>query len=207
MAGTGKKIHGDRPRHCTTALLLIDFINDLAFPDGERLFPQALAAARRARALKKRAKAAGVNVIYANDNFGQWRSDFQHTVDHCLRDSSPGKPIVECLQPEPDDFFVLKPKHSAFFSTPLGLLLDHLGTETLVLTGITTDICVLFTAHDAYLHDFRLFAPADCAAAVQEQDHRQALDYLARVLKADTALSAGLAFDDSDAPQRGRPRS
>ena len=152
------------------ALLLIEWINDLEFEGGERLLPQALRAARATAELRNRAKRAGVPVIYCNDNFGKWRSDFRSLLDHVLHDEVRGRPIAELLKPGQDDYFVLKPKHSGFHSTTLDVLLAHLGTTTLILTGIAGNICVLFTAHDAYMRDFRLLVPGDCTASEEEAD-------------------------------------
>jgi hypothetical protein len=112
-----------------TALLLIDVINDLAFPGSEVLVAQAEPMALRLRVLKRRAAAAGVPVIYVNDNFGQWRSDFRQTVAHCTARTSPGRLVSQRLRPTARDYFVLKPKHSGFFDTTLDTLLDSLGTR------------------------------------------------------------------------------
>src|SRR5205085_2726989 len=116
-------------------------------------------------ALKQRARRANVPVIYANDNFGRWRSDLSAQVNHCLYDGVRGQPLVELLQPGEDDYFVLKPKHSAFFSTSLDILLEYLGTESVVLAGIAGNNCVLFTANDAYMRDLHLLVSADCVAS------------------------------------------
>jgi nicotinamidase-related amidase len=89
-----------------TVLIVIDFVNDLEFEGGEALLPQALMAARACAALKAGAKRARMPVIYANDNFGQWRSDFRQVIEHCLGDVR-GRPIIELLRPQPDDYFVL----------------------------------------------------------------------------------------------------
>jgi nicotinamidase-related amidase len=141
--------------------------------------------ARQLAALKRWAVAAGIPAIYVNDNFGRWQSDFHAQVDHCLQDGARGRPIVELLRPEPEDYFVLKPKHSGFFSTTLDILLEYLGARTVILTGIATNICVLFTAHDAYLRDFHLIVPADCSAANAIEDHQRSLKQIQQVLKAD----------------------
>jgi nicotinamidase-related amidase len=176
------------------ALLLIDWINDLEFEGGEKLLPQALAAARATAGLRKRAKQAGVPVIYCNDNFGRWRSDFRALLAHLLEDQVRGRPIAELLAPDADDYFVLKPKHSGFHSTSLDVLLQHLGVGTLILTGIAGNFCVLFTAQEAYMRDFRLLVPRDCTASEEEADNRHALEHVAKTCKADTAPSAGIDF-------------
>ncbi len=177
-------------------LLLIDVISDFEFEDGERLFENALPAAGKIARLKKRAKKENIPVIYINDNFGKWRDDFQKTIKHCLQESVRGKEIVELLKPEKDDYFVLKPKHSAFYSTTLDLLLEELQAETLILNGFATDICILFSANDAYMRDFRLFVPQDCVAAVEPEQNTHSLKYIERVLKADIRSSSEIRFDE-----------
>ena len=176
------------------ALLLIDWINDLEFDGGDRILPQALAAARATAALRRRAKQAGVPVVYCNDNFGKWRSDFRATLDHVLKGGVRGQPLGELLAPDEHDYFVLKPKHSGFHSTSLDVLLDYLGARTLILTGLAGNFCVTFTAYDAYMREFRLLVPGDCVASEEEADNRHALEHMAKVCKADTGPSAGIDF-------------
>jgi nicotinamidase-related amidase len=105
-----------------------------------------------------------------------------------------GKPIVELLRPDEDDYFVLKPKHSGFFSTALDTLLEYLGTKAVVLAGMAGNNCVLFTANDAYMRDLQLAVPSDCVASNTEEDNRYALDQMRKVLKADTRPSTEMSF-------------
>lgn len=185
-------LHGSAPEHANTALLLIDVITDLDYSGGDRLLEPAIRMADRIVALKRRAAEAGIPTIYVNDNFGKWRSDLAALVKHCLHDGVRGEPVVERLHPEERDYFVLKPKHSGFFSTTLETLLGHLGVNTLILTGLTTDQCVLFTANDAYLRDYHLYIPADCVAAIDPDWGTQALNYMKRNLDADLTPSTEL---------------
>jgi nicotinamidase-related amidase len=122
----------------------------------------------------------------------RWRSDFNALVSHCLEDEVRGKPIVELLKPGPDDYFVLKPTHTGFYGTALDLLLNYLEAHTLILTGIAGNICVLFTANDAFIRDYRLFVPADCVASNLEKDNRIALEQMKTVLRADITPSIAL---------------
>ncbi len=154
----------------------------------------ALQAARATAELSRRARRGGVPVIYCNDNFGKWRSDFRQLLDHCRHDDARGREIAELLQPDKEDYFVLKPKHSAFHSTSLDILLDHLQTKTLVLTGVQGDFCVMLSAHDAYMRDFELIVPSDCVATDPEEDNRFALAHLAKVCKAKIAASTQVDF-------------
>jgi nicotinamidase-related amidase len=174
------------------ALLLVDVINDMDFKGSDALVEQAVPMARRLAALKQRARDAGIPAIYINDNFGKWRSDFRRLVDHCTNDAVPGREVARMLRPSEDDYFVLKPKHSAFYDTTLDTLLDHLGTETIILTGIAGNICVLFSANDAYMRDFRLFVPRDCTVSNTADENEYALRQMATVLKADITPSTEL---------------
>jgi nicotinamidase-related amidase len=202
MLARNPDLHGNAPDKAPVALLLVDVINDLEFPEGRELFIHAEPMAARLAAFKRRVKAAGIPAIYANDNFGKWQSDFATLVRHCTEDDVCGRPIARLLAPEEDDYFVLKPKHSAFFATPLETLLAYLGVTTLILTGLTTDSCVSFTATDAFLRDFNVIVPEDCVAAIEPEDHRRALDSMVRVMKVKVCTSA-----DIDLARLQRPRA
>lgn len=177
-----------------SALLLVDVINDLEFDGGEKLLEHAIPVARKLARLAKRARRAGVPVIYANDNFGHWRSDFNAIIRHCLDEEVRGRPIAELLAPERDDFFVLKPKHSAFYSTVMESLLHSLGVRRLILGGFAGDICVLFTAHDAHMREYELVVPADCLASEAPASNHWALEHMRRFLRVDTRRSERVRF-------------
>jgi nicotinamidase-related amidase len=196
MPAKNPDLHGNAPDKADVAILLIDVINDLEFPGGDQLLRFAVPMADRIAQLKGRARRAGVPVIYVNDNFGRWRSDFNAQVEHCLKDGVRGRPVAERLRPDEDDYFVLKPKHSGFYSTTLDVLLEYLGATTLVLTGMAANICVLFTANDAYMRDFHLVVPGDCVASNTEEENRHALHEMRKVLKADTRASDELHLED-----------
>ena len=178
-----------------TALLLIDVINDLAFAGSEVLVEQAEPMAMRLAALKRRATAAGVPSIYINDNFGQWRSDFRRTVAHCTRRAAPGRLVSRRLRPTARDYFVLKPKHSGFFDTTLDTLLKALRIRRVLLTGIAGNICVLFTANDAYMRELNIYAPADCIVSNTPADNEHALQQIKTVLKGTLSTSTQLTFN------------
>jgi nicotinamidase-related amidase len=188
-------LHGNVPESSPVALLLIDVINDLDFPGSEALAAQVGPMAERIAALKRRAKAAGIPAIYVNDNFGRWQSDFTKVVQHCLDDGVRGEEMARILHPEEDDYFVLKPKHSAFYATTLDTLLQYLGAKRLIFTGVAGNICILFSANDAYMRDFELYVPADCTASNTEAENRHAIEQMRVVLKADVTLSDRLDLD------------
>ncbi len=193
--GKQHDLHGNAPDNHHTALLLIDVINDFEFPRGDELFARALPMAPHIAELKKRAAAAGVPAIYINDNFGRWQSKFEDVVKRCLTAGVRGKPFVEQVIPGERDYFVLKPKHSGFYQTPLEILLKHLGAQRLILTGVSTNSCVLFTANDAYMRDMELMVPRDCVAACDSQEHHFALQQMKCMLKADISPSTEIELE------------
>ncbi len=209
MPARNRDLHGSAPDKADVALLLIDVINDLDFPEADDLLRHARPMAERIAELKRRAKEAKVPVIYVNDNFGRWQSNLQKIVEHAAGPESKGREIVEFLEPDEDDYFVLKPKHSGFFSTTLDVLLDYLQVETVVIAGIAANICVLFTANDAYMRDFHVVVPRDCVASNTEETNRAALEEMAKVLKADTRPSDELTFPYArpEEPEPKRPAS
>jgi nicotinamidase-related amidase len=183
------------PDKAGVALLLVDVINPLEFKGAENLHRYVMPMAHKLTGLKARCKQAGIPAIYANDNFGRWRSDFPRIVEYCLQADKPGHDMVALLKPDEDDYFILKPRHSAFFQTNLDILLKYLGVHTLIVTGVAGDMCVLFTANDAYIRDFRVIAPADCMASEDAENNAQVTALMQRVLKADVTASTEIDLD------------
>ncbi|HKU39316.1 MAG TPA: isochorismatase family cysteine hydrolase [Polyangiales bacterium] len=162
----------------SACLILVDVINGFDFPGSRGLVRAAEQAAPRIERLATRARAAGVPVVYVNDNFGQWRSDFAATVDACMQPDQPGRRVTERLRPHDSDYFVLKPQHSGFYSTTLEPLLEHIGARKLIITGFATNLCVLFTANDAYMRGYEVIVPSDCTASNTAALTRAALEHV-----------------------------
>lgn len=198
-------LHGMVPDDADVVLLLIDVINDLEFDTGQALLEPALTACRNIAALKREARRLGIPAIYVNDNFGRWRSDFRSLVKHCLEDGVRGEPLARLLAPDDEDYFVLKPKHSGFFGTSLDILLAHLGAKSLILTGLTTDMCVLFTVHDAHLRDYGLIVPGDCVASADPDAGRRASTHMRQALGAEVAPSTAIDLRRRIDPVPGTP--
>jgi nicotinamidase-related amidase len=201
MPSKNPDLHGSAPDKSETALLLIDVINDLEFPEADQMIDAALKMAQNILRLKRRARQAGVPVIYVNDNFGKWKSDFRRTIEHCSQPSVRGHEVSEMLRPDEEDYFVLKPKHSGFFSSTLETLLRYLGTETLILTGIAGNFCVLFTANDGYMRDYDLIVPRDCTVSNTREENEEALQLMRKFLKANTPLGKNVSL-----PRRSKRR-
>ena len=185
-------LHGNVPDHDAIALLLVDVLNDFDFPDARRLLKKAPALARNISSLKRRCRKVGIPAIYVNDNRGKWRSDASHLIHQCLAGDAPGRPLVEPLMPLPDDYIVLKPKHSAFYATPLDTLLSYLQASTIILVGLTTDACILNTACEIHIRDLNLYVPADCVAAVDQRLHALSLELMKKSFDAHTMTSRSI---------------
>lgn len=194
MPAKNVDLHGNVPDISKVALLLIDVINDFEYPEGDLLFKNSMEIVDQILDLRKRAKEAGVPVIYVNDNYGKWQSDFLKLVAHTTNGKVRGKPFVDKLLPDEDDYFVLKPKHSAFYSTVLDTLLAYLKVETLILAGVAGNSCILFTANDAYMRDFHLYIPSDCIASNYAEDNRNAIKIMKTILDVDTRPQREIEF-------------
>ena len=177
-----------------TALLLIDVINDFEFEDADQMFERAMEAASKIRDLTDRARQAGLPIVYVNDNFGHWQESFEEIVTRCSREGARGKPIVDMLRPAEKDYFVLKPQYSGFFETSLGLLLNRLEVNRLILVGFSGNICILFTAGDAYMRGFDLTVPSDCTASLTPSENNRATALFRKVLDANTTPADNLHF-------------
>lgn len=187
-----RQLPGQLPARSPAVLLILDMISDFDFPDGAAVARAARRIAPAIARLKARAAAARISCIYVNDNPGRWRSDSPALIAHCLEPGRKGRDIVEQLKPSDTDYFVLKPRHSAFYATPLDVLLEHIGAKRLILTGVSSLQCVLFTATDAHVRSFEVIVPSDCIGGPSSRDGRFALRYFDEVLNAKVAPASRL---------------
>jgi nicotinamidase-related amidase len=165
-------------------VLALDLINDFSFPDGPAVRRALATRIQPISELLGRARKAGIPVIYANDNLGAWRSDAPALIAHCTAPGRAGADIVKALSPAPWDYIVLKPRHSAFFGTPLEVLLDDERIDTLIISGTSAESCVWITACDAHTRGFDLVIPADTLAGASAAALRRTLTSLKQVLRA-----------------------
>jgi len=155
----------DRAATSGLALLVVDMVSSWDFEDADSLAPRALAIAPRIGSLKRRCLQAHVPVVFVNDNRGRWRSEFRELVRASIDESETGAAIAEHLRPADGDYSVLKPKQSAFYATPLDLLLRHLRVRRVIVTGVTSDQCIVMTAAEAHMRDYDVVVPRDCLGA------------------------------------------
>ena len=187
-----------------TALLLVDTINPFDFEGGRAFARRSVRVARAIAALRDRASRAGLPVIYVNDNLGKWRSDMRSLVEHCTRDGMPGAPVVQILEPRKADYVVLKSTLSGFYQTPLDTMLRLGGVATVIITGFAADNCVLFTAADAYMRDYRLVVPRECIGAKTPEALRRALTTMSDLFGAKTEPSTRLRLSRERKKRRRR---
>ncbi|HEX4199208.1 MAG TPA: isochorismatase family cysteine hydrolase [Caulobacteraceae bacterium] len=177
-------------------ILILDMINDFAFPGAEGLHAKAVDLASAIVRLRTEADALGTPAIYVNDNYGQWHSEKAKIVAACARPDSPGRDVVERVAPRPNDYFVIKPQFSGFYATSLPVLLPKLGVSRLILCGVAADICVLFTAADAHMREYGLWAPRDLVASEDDRRTDWALDIMRKSMGAETRSSRELSLAD-----------
>ena len=182
----------EQPAARGTALLVVDMFSGWDFADADKLVPAALRIAPRIAALRRRCARARVPTVFVNDNDGRWRSDAPGIVARSIGATAQGAAIGALLAPGESDYFVLKPKHSAFFATPLDLLLRHLRVRRVLVTGVAGDQCVTLTAIEARMQDYDVVVPADCVGSQTARRNAAALRYLREAHKVATPQSRGM---------------
>ncbi|UOY91390.1 cysteine hydrolase [Ectobacillus sp. JY-23] len=170
-----------------TALLIIDMINDFDFEHGPTLAHKCREIVPAIINLKNFANQHDIPIIYINDHYNIWQTDMKKIIAHCS--NTLNKTWLNDISPGESDYFLIKPHYSAFYETPLNTLLGYLKIQSLILTGIAGNICVLFTANDAHMRNYKLYVPHDCIASNSDKDNDHALQVMSHILKADTSHS------------------
>lgn len=177
-----------------TALLIIDMVNCFDFPGAEKLKPNAERATDGIATLLAEAREKNFPIIYVNDNFGEWHSERSKLIE--AAEDQADSPRIASIRPHDGDYFIIKPHFSGFYATNLPVLLPKLGVTKLVLTGVATDICVLFTAADAHMRDYGLWIPEDAVAAEDPAREQWALDIMREAMSAETCSTTRLTMSD-----------
>ena len=140
--------------------------------------------------LVAQARGSETDVVYVNDNYG----DFAATRDDIVRRALDGRrpDLVEPLVPPPGCAFLHKARHSAFYSTALEYLLQQRGVDTVILTGQVTEQCILYSALDAYVRHFSVCVPADAVAPIDHDLGEAALVMMRRNMRAEVPTTAEL---------------
>lgn len=165
------------------ALLVIDMLNDfllegapLEVPKGREIIP----------ALKgkiEEARKEGTSIIYICDSHDKDDEEFKVWPPHAISGTE-GAEVIKELQPEKKDYIIKKKRYSGFFGTELDVTLKKLGVEELIITGLVTNICVLYTTADAVMRSYQVTIPKDSVAALNEEEGQFALNQMKNILKA-----------------------
>lgn len=185
----GRNLGADEePCGTATALLVIDMLNDYDHEDGEQLKATARDVVPVIAGLIGRARESDVDVIHVNDNHARWEVDRATLVDD-LKRLPDADEMIEPMLPAPGAPFLFKARHSGFFASGLGYLLERRGIERLILTGQVTEQCILYTALDAYVRHFEVIVPRDAVACIDSDLADAALKMMERNMRA-TVLDA-----------------
>jgi nicotinamidase-related amidase len=150
------------------AVLVIDMLNTYEHEDADALVPNVADIIDPLAGLITTARDRDdVDLIYVNDNYGDFTADFDDIVDAALHGRRPD--LVEPLAPEEGCQRLLKVRHSAFYASSLDYLLRRLEARRLILTGQVTEQCILYTALDAYVRHFEIAVPPDTVAHIDPQ--------------------------------------
>lgn len=164
------------------ALLVIDMLKDFVEKGAPLEIPAARNIIENIAGEIRYAREKGRPVIYLCDSHEPNDPEFEYWPPHAVKGTR-GAEIIDELAPQPGDHIVEKTAYSGFFRTNLEKMLNELEIEELLICGVATNICVLYTAVDALQRGFRLVVPETCVAALDEEDHRFALRQINEVLK------------------------
>jgi nicotinamidase-related amidase len=164
------------------ALIVIDMLND--FVTGKLKNERAKHIIPNIKRLIEAAREAGVPVIYSSDAHLPVDSELERWGEHAMKGTK-GAEVIPQLKPANGDYVLEKRTYSGFFETGLDLLLREIGVDTIVLTGLDTNICVLHTAADGFFRGYKIVVPKDATEALNEQEYLQGLEYLKRIYDAE----------------------
>jgi nicotinamidase-related amidase len=180
--------HGDEEG--ATALLVVDMLNSYDHPEADELAEHVEAALPGVQTLLRRAGEVDAQVVYVNDNYGDWNSSSEELARSAMDGKHPE--LVEPVLPIEGQSFVVKARHSTFYETPLEYLLDQMGVGRLIFCGQVTEQCILYSALDAYVRHFDVVIPTDAVAAIYDDLGDAALRLMERNMGAELVEAEGI---------------
>jgi nicotinamidase-related amidase len=175
-----------------SAVIVVDMLNAYEHDDADRLVDSVEGAIEPIAALVGRAVEQGVEIIYVNDNYGDWTPSQRELSERALNGNRPD--LVEPILPPDEVDFLVKARHTIFYMTPLEYLLGQRGIDHLVLVGQVTEQCILYSALDAYVRHFEVTVPRDCVAHIHEHLADAALEMMERNMKAELTAATEVRF-------------
>jgi nicotinamidase-related amidase len=181
----------------TTALIVVDMLNSYEHEDADRLTQSVESVVEPIADLVARAVRDEIEVIYVNDNYGDWKSSKEDLVRQALEGARPD--LVEPLMPPPEADFVMKARHTIFYMTPLEYLLGQREIRHVVLTGQVTEQCILYSALDAYVRHYEVSIPRDGVAHIHENLAEAAFEMMERNMRAEITSCADVTLSSAEA--------
>lgn len=164
------------------ALLVIDMLNDFVLKGAPLEVSRARGIVGNVSRELNKARRSNVPIIYCCDSHSRGDREFEVWPPHAIRGTH-GAQVIDELKPRKGDLVIYKRTYSGFYRTTLDKTLRSLRVRHLILTGVLTNICILYTAADAYMRGYEVNVPEDCVAALRAEDHRVALRQIREVLK------------------------
>jgi nicotinamidase-related amidase len=177
-----------------SAVIVVDMLNPYEHEDADRLVESVEGVVEPIAGLIERAAEQGVEVIYVNDNYGDWNSSQEELAEAALKGRRPD--LVEPILPPDGADFVVKARHTIFYMTPLEYLLAQKEVGHIVLTGQVTEQCILYSALDAYVRHLEVTIPTDGVAHIHEDLAQAALKMMERNMRAELAGAADVRLED-----------
>src|SRR4051794_19815863 len=177
-----------------SALIVVDMLNPYDHEDADRLTQSVEGAIEPISDLVARAAESGAELIYVNDNYGDWNSSQEELAAAALGGRRPD--LVEPILPPAEADFVIKARHTIFYMTPLEYLLAQKQIGHVVLAGQVTEQCILYSALDAYVRHIDVTIPTDGVAHIYEDLAKAALEMMERNMSADLVRAADCRLEE-----------
>jgi nicotinamidase-related amidase len=175
-------------------VIVVDMLNTYEHEDADLLTQSVEDAIEPISALVARASRSDAELIYVNDNYGDWNSSQEELAQRALDGLRPD--LVEPILPPDDADFVIKARHTIFYMTPLEYLLSQKEIGHVVLAGQVTEQCILYSALDAYVRHLEVSIPIDGVAHIHEELAQAALKMMERNMKAELVSAADCRLEE-----------
>ena len=175
-------------------MIVVDMLNPYEHDDADRLTRSVERTIEPISKLVERAGESGAELIYVNDNHGDWNSSAEELAQRALDGRRPD--LVEPILPPDGADFVIKARHTIFYMTPREYLLSQKEIGHLVLAGQVTEQCILYSALDAYVRHIDVSVPTDGVAHIHDDLAEAALKMMERNMRAELVSAADCRLEE-----------